>query len=160
VWVDADQSTGRIVHIPNQQVFTEPVANYDKGFKYIWNEVPVLVTYESNWKKAKEILTAIAFKHAEHLTAEAERDLLAASQQFLINYKKLTPIVYTSSSASGILLTIRYLIEPRRRRGTVSAIWDDILTEFGNAKDIDLAYHTVRSFSNPIEGKIVGTPEA
>ena len=159
VWVDADQSTGRIVHIPNQQVFTEPVANYDKGFKYIWNEVPVLVTYESDWKKAKEILTAIAFKHAEHLTAEAERDLLAASQQFLINYKKLTPIVYTSSAASGIVLTIRYLIEPRRRRGTVSAIWDDILTEFGKTKDIDLAYHTVRSFSNPIEGKIIGTPE-
>src|SRR6266446_8071652 len=40
-WVDADQSTGRIVHIPNQQVFTEALANYDKGFKYVWNEVPV-----------------------------------------------------------------------------------------------------------------------
>jgi small-conductance mechanosensitive channel len=159
VWVDADQSTGRIVHIPNQQVFTEPVANYDKGFRYIWNEVPVLVTYESNWRKAKEILTAIAFKHAEHLTEEAERDLLAASQQFLINYKKLTPIVYTSTAPSGILLTVRYLIEPRRRRGTVSAIWDDILTEFAAAKDIDLAYHTVRSYSNPIEGKIVGQSE-
>ncbi len=128
-WVDAEQSTGRIVHVPNQQVFTEALANYDKGFKYIWNEVPVVVTYESNWKKAKEILTGIAFKHAEHLTAEAERDLLAAS------------------------------LEPRRRRGTVSAIWDDILTEFGKSKDIELAYHTVRSYSNPIEGKIVGTPE-
>jgi small-conductance mechanosensitive channel len=157
-WVDADQSTGRIVHIPNQLVFTEAVANYDKGFKYVWNEVPVLVTYESNWSKAKEILTQIAFKHAEHLTAEAERDLLAASRQYLINYKKLTPIVYTSTTASGILLTVRYLIEPRRRRGTVSAIWDEILTEFAKAKDIELAYHTVRSFANPIEGKIVGTP--
>jgi len=158
-WVDADQSTGRIVHIPNQQVFTEAVANYDKGFKYIWNEVPVLVTYESNWRKAKELLTAIAFRHAQNLTAETERDLLAASQQYLINYKKLTPIVYTNTTASGILLTMRYLIEPRRRRGTVSAIWDDILTEFGQSKDIELAYHTVRSFSNPIEGKIVGVPE-
>ena len=158
-WVDADQSTGRIVHIPNQLVFTEAVANYDKGFKYVWNEVPVLVTYESNWSKAKEILTQIAFKHAQHLTAEAERDLLAASRQYLINYKKLTPIVYTSTTASGILLTVRYLIEPRRRRGTVSAIWDEILTEFGKAKDIELAYHTVRSFANPIEGKIVGTPD-
>jgi len=106
--VDADQSTGRIVHIPNQQVFTKALANYDKGFKYVWNEVPVVLTYESNWKKAKEILTAIAFKHAEHLTAEAERDLLAASQQFLINYKKLTPIVYTNTTPSGIQLTIRY----------------------------------------------------
>ena len=55
--------------------------------------------------------------------------------------------------------SVRYLIEPRRRRGTVSAIWDDILTEFGKAPDIELAYHTVRSFSNPIEGKVVGTPE-
>jgi small-conductance mechanosensitive channel len=158
-WVDADQSTGRIVHVPNQLVFTETIANYDKGFRYVWNEVPVLVTYESNWRKAKEILTAIAFRHAEHLTAEAERDLLAASRQYLINYKKLTPIVYTNTTASGILLTIRYLIEPRRRRGTVSAIWDDILTEFSRTKDIELAYHTVRSFSNPIEGKIVGTAD-
>ena len=159
VWVDADQSTGRIVHIPNQQVFTEPVANYDKGFRYIWNEVPVLVTYESNWRKAKDILTSIAFKHAEHLTAEAERDLLTASRQFLINYKKLTPIVYTEGASSGIRLTIRYLIEPRRRRGTVSAIWDDILSEFAKAKDIELAYHTIRGFNYSIEGKIVGTPE-
>lgn len=158
-WVDADQSTGRIVHVPNQLVFTETIANYDRGFRYVWNEVPVLVTYESDWRKAKEILTTIAFRHAEHLTAEAERDLLAASRQYLINYKKLTPIVYTSTTASGILLTIRYLIEPRRRRGTVSAIWDDILTEFGQTKDIELAYHTVRSFSNPIEGKIVGVPD-
>jgi small-conductance mechanosensitive channel len=158
-WVEADQSTGRIVHVPNQQVFTEPVANYDKGFKYIWNEVPVLITYESNWQKAKEMLTAIAFKHAEHLTSEAERDLLAASQQYLINYRKLTPIVYTSATDSGILLSIRYLIEPRRRRGTVSAIWDDILTEFAKVPDVDLAYHTVRSFSNPIEGKIIGVSE-
>jgi small-conductance mechanosensitive channel len=159
-WVDADQSSGRIIHIPNAKVFTDPVANYDKGFRYIWNEVPVMVTYESNWKKAKEILTAVAFKHAEHLTAEAERDLLTASRQYFINYKKLTPIVYTNSTSYGILLTLRYLIEPRRRRGTVSAIWDDILTEFAKAKDIDLAYHTVRSFSNPIEGKIIGTPDA
>ena len=153
VWVEADQSTGRIIHIPNGKVFTDPVANYDKGFSYIWNEVPVVVTYESNWKKAKEILTAIAFKHAEHLTAEAERDLLTASRQYLINYKKLTPIVYTSTVDFGVRLTIRYLIEPRRRRGTVSAIWEDILGEFATCPDIDLAYPTMRVYRNVVEGK-------
>lgn len=152
-WVDADQSTGRIIHIPNGRIFTEPIANYDKGFKYIWNEVPVTVSYESNWKKAKEILTAVAFKHAEHLTAEAERDLLTASRQYFINYKKLTPIVYTRAVDAGVRLTMRYLIEPRRRRGTVSAIWEDILTEFANCPDIDLAYPTTRPFYNAVEGK-------
>ena len=152
-WVQADQSTGRIIHVPNGKVFTDPVANYNKGFRYIWNEVPVVVTFESDWRKAKHILGKIALKHAEHLTAQAEQELLAASQQYLINYRKLTPIVYTNVVDYGVQLTIRYLIEPRKRRGTEHAIWEDILTEFAECQDIDLAYHTTRSFKYTEEGK-------
>jgi small-conductance mechanosensitive channel len=152
-WVDADQSSGRIIHIPNGKVFTDPVANYNKGFKYIWNEVPVVVTFESDWRKAKEILATIAVKHAEHLTAQAEQDLLAASRQYLINYRKLTPIVYTKAVDHGVQLTMRYLIEPRKRRGTEHAIWEDILTEFAACPDIDLAYPTTRGVRNIDEGK-------
>ncbi len=152
-WVQADQSSGRIIHVPNGKVFTDPVANYNKGFRYIWNEVPVVVTFESDWKQAKQILGNIAVKHAEHLTAQAEQELLAASQQYLINYRKLTPIVYTSVVDYGVQLTIRYLIEPRKRRGTEHAIWEDILTEFAAASDIDLAYHTTRGFKYTEEGK-------
>jgi small-conductance mechanosensitive channel len=152
-WVQADQSSGRIVHVPNGRVFTDPVANYNKGFRYIWNEVPVVVTFESDWRKAKQILGKIAVKHAEHLTAQAEQELLAASQQYLINYRKLTPIVYTNVVDYGVQLTIRYLIEPRKRRGTEHAIWEDILTEFAACQDIDLAYHTTRSFKYTEEGK-------
>src|SRR5256885_672990 len=114
---------------------------------------PVVVTFESDWRKAKQILGKIAVKHAEHLTAQAEQDLLAASQQYLINYRKLTPIVYTKVVNDGVQLTIRYLIEPRKRRGTEHAIWEEILTEFGAAPDIDLAYHTTRGFKYTEEGK-------
>jgi small-conductance mechanosensitive channel len=152
-WVSADQSSGRIIHIPNGKVFSDPVANYNKGFPFIWNEVPVLVTFESDWRKAKQILTKIALKHAEHLTAQAEQELLTASRQYLINYRKLTPIVYTKVVDSGVQLTIRYLIEPRKRRGTEHAIWEEILTEFASAPDIDLAYHTTRGFKYTEEGK-------
>jgi len=79
--------------------------------------------------------------------------LLDASQQYLINYRKLTPIVYTNVVDYGVQLTIRYLIEPRKRRGTEHAIWEDILTEFASAPDIDLAYHTTRGFKYTEEGK-------
>src|SRR5207244_12843200 len=96
-----------------------PIANYDSGFKYTWNEVPVLVTFESDWRKAKQILTKIAVQHAQHLTAGAEQELLTASRQYVINYTKLTPIVYTRVVQTGaVQLTIRYLIEPRKRRST------------------------------------------
>src|SRR3989442_7605528 len=41
-WVQADQSTGRIIHIPNGKVLTEVIANYSEGVQYIWHEIPSL----------------------------------------------------------------------------------------------------------------------
>ena len=153
VWVQADQSTGRLVHIPNGRVLTEPIANYYQGFPYLWHEIPVLVSFESNWRKAKDILNRIAVKHAEHMTPEAERHLLEASRKYLIAYTKLTPIVYTKVVEDGVRLTIRYLVEPRRRRGTEQAIWEDVLDEFSRAPDLDFAYITRRGFNSLTEGK-------
>ena len=152
-WVDADQSTGRIMHIPNLMVLTEPIANYSKGFQYIWNEISVLVTFESDWKKAKEILKNIGIKHAEHLSAAAEKKLKEASKKYMIFYTTLTPTVYTTVKDCGVQLTIRYLIEPRSRRLSEQAIWEDILNEFSACEDIDFAYPTQRFYNNAVEGK-------
>jgi len=143
-WVDAEQSTGRIIHVPNGKVLSEPIANYDKGFRYIWSEIPVTVTFESNWKKAKGILEAIAVRHAEPLTEQVEKELLQASQRYLIAYTKLTPIVYVRVADHGIRLTVRYLIRSRFRRGSENAIWQDVLDAFATEPDLDFAYPTTR----------------
>ena len=126
-------------------MFTEATANYNKGFQHIWNEIPVLVTFESDWEKAKEILTEIANRCAENLSTTA--------QKYMIFYSKLTPVVYTSVLDSGILLTIRYLTAPRNRRDSSQEIWEAILREFVHCDDIDFAYPTQRFFHNPTEGK-------
>jgi len=152
-WVDADQSTGRIIHIPNGKIFTETLANYSKGFQYIWNEIPVIVTFESNWEKAKEILQRISDIHSAHLSELAEQRIRKAAKKFMIFYSKLTPIVYTTVSESGVLLTVRYLCEPRRRRSSEANIWEDILKEFHDHTDIEFAYPTTRRFDNLLEGK-------
>ena len=153
-WVDADQSTGRVIRIPNGKVFTEMIANYSKGFQYIWNEIPVLVTFESNWRDAKEILGEIGKRHAEHLSEKAARRVKEASAEMMVFYTNLTPIVYTSVKDSGVLLTIRYLTKPRQRRGSVQSIWEDILDAFAKRDDIDFAYPTSRRIDNTREGKI------
>ncbi len=149
----SEQSTGRVIHIPNGMVFTTPVANFNQGLGYIWNEIPVLVTFESNWRRAKNILLNIASMHASHLTGSAEAKIKAASNKFMISYTKLTPIVYTSVQDSGVLLTIRYLCSPLERRATSEAIWEDILDEFARCTDIDFAYPTTRFYDNRKEGK-------
>ena len=157
-WVDADQITGRIIDIPNGVIFTDKVANYNVGFDYIWNEVAVLVTFESNWQKAKTILHKIAEEHAAHLTESVEERLKDASKRFMISTYDLAPTVYTSVKDCGVLLTIRYLIKPRQRRRSDEAIWEDILKAFDDCPDIDFAYPTIRYYDNPMEGKPGANP--
>lgn len=146
-WVDADQSTGRLIHIPNGKVFVEPQSNYSTGFNYIWNEIAVRLTFESNWEKAKSILMDVVNTHAEHITKSAEKEIFEASKSYMVYYKHLTPIVYTNVQDYGVRLTIRYLCNPRQRRGTEAQIWEDILHRFRNQQDIHFAYPTTRFYT-------------
>jgi small-conductance mechanosensitive channel len=145
-WVDADQSTGRIVHVPNSQVLREPLANYVTGFEYIWHEIPVLITFESNWEEAKAILERIANEKTTHLSEGAEAEIRRAAMSYLIYFRNLTPIVYTTVKDSGVLLTIRFIVQPRARRGSEQIVWEAILREFAKHPDIELAYPTVRYY--------------
>ncbi|MDZ7724569.1 MAG: mechanosensitive ion channel family protein [candidate division KSB1 bacterium] len=145
-WVDSDQSTGRIIHIPNSKVLRDPLANYQIGFEYIWNEIPVLITFESNWKKAKKLLSDIVVKHAEHLSQNAQEQIRRAAEKYFIHYSALTPIVYTSVRDSGVLLTLRYMVDPRQRRSTEQQIWESVLDAFNAEPDISLAYPTTRFY--------------
>jgi len=152
-WVDAEQSTGRIIHIPNGRVLTEPLANYSAGFPHIWEEIPVLLTFESDWREAKKILQDIVQRHVEHLTEAAAEQIRAAARRYMIVYTTLTPIVYTSVQDSGVLLTARFLCDPRQRRALSEGIWEDLLDAFGARTDIDWAYPTTRFYDNIREGK-------
>lgn len=145
-WVDADQSTGRIIHVPNSMAMRIPLANSHVGFEYIWNEIPVLITFESDWKRAKSLLLDIGQKNAEFLSQNAQKQIRQAARRYLIVAGKLTPTVYTTVKDSGVMLTIRYLVDPRQRRGTEQKMWEDILDAFAQEDQVELAYNTIRYF--------------
>ncbi|PLX25341.1 MAG: mechanosensitive ion channel protein MscS [Ignavibacteria bacterium] len=147
-WVDADQSTGRVIHIPNGLIFTTPQINFTKGFQYIWDEIPVLITFESDWQRAKQLLSDIVETHAKIMTEHAQQGILEASKKFMIYYTTLSPTVYTSVKDSGVNLTLRYLVEPRKRRRMEEVLWEEILKAFAAEKQIDLAYPTTRFYRN------------
>ena len=95
-WVDADQSTGRLVHIPNGRVFTDAQINFNQGFTHIWEEIGVLVTFESDWKKAKDIITEVLENEIFTVSSEMESHLLEISKQYLVRRERLNPKVFTS----------------------------------------------------------------
>jgi small-conductance mechanosensitive channel len=145
-WVDADQSTGRIIHCPNGKIFTEPIFNYTRGFEYLWNEIKITVTFESNWKKAKDIIQEIGSKDYVDLDKKVRAKIKRMSKKYMIHYEKLTPIVWTNIVDFGVELTLRYLTQARKRRSSQDAICHSILDKFNKEPDIDFAYPTYRIY--------------
>jgi small-conductance mechanosensitive channel len=135
-----------MIHIPNRKVFSDPLANYSKGFQFIWNEIPVLITFESDWQKAKTILNTIISNYGQEFRQDVERQLQRTAQDYLIYTPTTTPIVYTDVKDSGVLLTIRYLCKPHERRTTTEVVWEEVLQAFEQHQDIQLAYPTTRFF--------------
>ncbi|MCB1146389.1 MAG: mechanosensitive ion channel family protein [Leptospiraceae bacterium] len=152
-WSGYDQSTGRIIHIPNGFIFSHSLYNYFQGFNFIWSEIPVLITFESNWQKAKKILNKIIDNYSGNETKTAEKEIRKSNRKFMIRYQVLTPFVYTEVLESGVQLTIRYLCAPRTKRQSVHDLWEKILIEFKKHDDIDFAYPTTRAFLNFKESK-------
>jgi small-conductance mechanosensitive channel len=155
-WVKAEQSTGRVIHVPNAFVFKNPVANYDEAFGYIWNELEVVVSMESDWKAAKAELVRIVDEHAEKLTPDVTHRIRMAADSLHIKFGKVTPVVWTSVVDSGVRLTVRYLCKPRERRSSASEIWETVLEAFAKMPTVDLAYPTTRFYDNAAEGKTRG----
>jgi small-conductance mechanosensitive channel len=150
-WVDADQSTGRLIHLPNGLVFTHQVANYTEGFEYIWHEIPVLITFESDRHLARSIIEAAVRDHAPDVERAAGSRIRQTARTYHIKIGALTPIVYLSVKDSGVLLTCRFLVEARAQRDVAQGIWGAILDGLDAAPTVDLAYPTVRTY---LEGSI------
>lgn len=152
-WVDGDQATGRIIHMPNQRVFDSWQANYTTAFKYIWNEIAIMVTFESDWKKTKTLLLDIANQYSVHPSSEAQREIKNAAGKYMITNQNIDPVVYTTVKDSGVNFILRYFCRNDQRRLTETKIWEDVLAAFAQHKDIDFAYPTQRFYNNAMEGK-------
>lgn len=153
-WVEADQSTGRLVHIPNSTIFNAPLYNYTRGFGCVWNEIKFLVSFESNWRKAKEIILEIGYEQSEdEIEGKARKRIYEMSKNYMIKYGKFTPITYVDIKESGVQITLRYLTFVRKRRMSENDISESILERFSQENDIEFAYPTSRIYRRNEEGK-------
>ena len=154
-WVDADQTTGRILHVPNATVFSEPLANYNEGFPYIWVEIPVTVTFESDWQHAQDMVARIIQLH----TLDPDQVAASSRDRYVSLHRNLAPAVYVDVIDYGVTVTGRLLVPPRSRRLVTSKIWQDLLRTISAAPDVELAYPTTRFFRADLEGTAHDNPD-
>jgi small-conductance mechanosensitive channel len=149
-WVSAEQSTGRVVFFPNSFIFKNHYFNYSTGNSFIWDEIRIRVTHESDWKSAKHIIESVATRVSQAFVEEAKTQQQRVAQQFHINLGTLTPYVYVSIADSGVDLLLRYLTAIRKRRATQDEICREILEAFEKREPhIGLASPTRKSPPEP-----------
>ena len=137
--VYGEQSTGIIVHLPNSIVFSKPIKNYNKAFKYIWNEILVEVPLDADIEKTKDVLYKIINKNEiiKRIPKKMSDQVDDVSLEYRIYYNKLKPIIYTKVVDSHVELYIRYLVHPKKNRNVENEVWLDILEAYKN-KEIEL----------------------
>lgn len=148
------QITGSMLHMPNGMLFTEPLTNDTEGFGYIWHEIPVLVTFESDWEAAEQLVLEAVKAASETISPDqVAHELRRTAVEYRFQIADLAPSVIVTVEDSGVLLTGRLLVKAKGgRRPAEQQVWRALLKSFAKHHNIDLAYPTVRThLEGPIE---------
>ena len=133
------QSTGVIVTFPNSIVFSEPVRNINKGFKYIWDELTVKVAMDCDLVKNKQELYKIvnSIEVIKNIPKKMKTQINDINTTNRVYFNKYDPTIYTKIVDDHIELTIRYLMHPKKGRFVESVILNKVLESYKEGR-IDL----------------------
>jgi small-conductance mechanosensitive channel len=140
-WMEGDTFTGRLITIPNANVFESPVLNYTKDTPYIWDEIKTQITYESDHENAKMLI----FESALEVVGEDMRNYsqYISRKMDLKDLRKdliEEPQIRLDFSDSALNIYVIYFCPIHRRRTIKSEIVERILTKIKKDKKVHIAY--------------------
>lgn len=130
--VSGAQPTGALITFPNSEVVRSNIVNYSRDFPFIWDEVTISVSNESNLAYTSQLVRRI--------TEELIGDSMKTSAQHYQSLLRKTGLEYDISEVPQVFLsagnswtdcTVRYLVELRKRRHWASLIFEKLSEELG-----------------------------
>ncbi|WP_457561020.1 mechanosensitive ion channel family protein [Caminibacter sp.] len=145
-----NRRAGRIVFVPNNVVFNNPIFNYTHyGLSTVWDGIDITITFDSNYKKAIYLAKEIVSKYSKGHTDITKRRIKKLKSVYHIKNSNVEPRVYTFIEDNGIRISCWYLA-PFVTLNMRSQISAEIIEAFNNQEDIKIAYPTYS-----INGKII-----
>ncbi len=136
-----DLSSGKAITIPNEYVLTQAIVNYTKGSPFIWDTIPISLTYKSDIKQASHIIENAAQKIVGDTMKSLAEKWKKDKRKFEILGKEIRdgPSVNIEMTDAYITLKLSYVTDSRKRAQTKTEITKIILEDISNAKNIELA---------------------
>jgi small-conductance mechanosensitive channel len=133
-WVSRDLYNGRIVRIPNSTVLKGSVFNYSHGFRFIWDEIKVLLTATSDCKLAREMLLRVAKEAIGEYLLEAQTSWKAISDNYRSANPPLAPTVALVVNNGSLEFTVSYVVDYTKRTAMQDQLFTKIVEEIANCK--------------------------
>lgn len=149
-WMSGDQATGRLTMIPNGYVLSGLVNNYTKDHPFLWDEISIPITYDSDWREAVTMILSVVRRETDDVGREAERSISSLEEKYYLPRKVTEPAVFVTMTDNWINFNIRYVTVVRERRMTKDRLSRRILEQIEGSENIKLASTTI---------DIVGFPE-
>lgn len=130
------QSTGVVVSMPNSYIFSKPLKNLTKGFKYIWDELTVKVELDCDLSANKQEIYKIInnIETIKSIPKKMKSEVENLNNSNRIYFNQYDPIIYTKIVDGHVELTIRFLMHPKKARYIESVIWNKIYTSYKEGK--------------------------
>lgn len=131
-WLSGDHNTGRIVTVSNAFIFKEPLFNYSAHLRYIWDEIIIPITYESNTEQGAQIMLTAVEQHPQYqeILPKAQAQRIQARRKFAVKITPLEPRVFVKLTDNWVELGIIYPVDTDNRRTFRSDISKIILARF------------------------------
>lgn len=135
--VDSHQPSGRVVTVPNALVLESQVFNYsDDEFPYVWTEVPIEVSYETDVAFARELAGDVADDLLGDEMADRIDEYREALEETAVSLEVHSrPTVNVEQTDSWVELRVRVLAEPDGVQATENEVVEHVLDAFGEHPD-------------------------
>lgn len=149
-WVNGDQATGRLISVPNGVVISTPVFNFTRDHRYLWDEIMIPVTYDSDWRHARDSFKAIVQKETELFHEGAQIDIDRIGEKYYIPSQDIESNIYVVPTDNWIALHLRYVVPVRQRRIVRDRINRLIIEEAEKNEGIRIASESLDISSLPL----------
>lgn len=140
-----NRRAGRIVFVPNNFVFTRMIANYShSSLKTVWDGIDIVVTFESNHKKAMYICKEITKKYSKGYTDITRKQLNKIRNHYSLKNTNVEPRIFSFIEPHGVTISSWYLTNAYATLTLRSVISTEIVDAFNKEEDITIAYPTQR----------------
>lgn len=152
--VETNRRAGRIVFIPNNYIFTTLISNYSHGsLKTVWDGIDIVITFDSNHRKAAHILKEITRKYSKGYTDITRKQINKLRDKYSLKNSNVEPRIFTLTAPYGIRISGWYLTNAYATLTLRSTITADVIDAFNAEHDITIAYPTQTFYTGPIPAK-------